>query len=78
MFNISWSEMALIVLIALVFVGPKELPSVVQTLARYISKARKMGRSLQAELDAIVREVETRVALDEKKSDLPKENNRDE
>ncbi len=40
MFDIGWSEMAVIALIALVVIGPKELPNAMRIVAKWARKAR--------------------------------------
>jgi len=47
MFDIAWSELLLIAVIALIFIGPKELPQVLHTLGRMGAKLRRSadGRS---------------------------------
>jgi sec-independent protein translocase protein TatB len=73
MFDMSWSEMLLIAVVALIVIGPKDLPKVVKTLAGYARKARSLAREFQsgleemareAELDDLKRTVEETVAID--------------
>lgn len=66
MFDIGWAEMAVIALIALVVIGPKELPGVLRTLALMMRKVRGMAREFQSGLDDMVREAE----LDEARKTL--------
>jgi len=58
MFDIGWSEMAVIAVVALVVIGPKELPSALKTFAYWSKQARKMAREFQSGVDEIVREAE--------------------
>jgi len=58
MFDIGWSEMAVIAVVALVVIGPKELPSALKTFAYWMKQARKMAREFQSGVDEIVREAE--------------------
>ena len=44
MFDIGWSEMAVVALIALIVIGPKELPKAMRSLAKWTRKARSMAR----------------------------------
>ena len=44
MFDIGWTEMAVIALVVIIFIGPKELPGVLRTLGQWVSKARAMAR----------------------------------
>ncbi|MGF1630995.1 MAG: Sec-independent protein translocase protein TatB [Kiloniellaceae bacterium] len=67
MFDIGWSEMAVIALIALIVIGPKDLPRAMKTAAQWMRKARSLTREFQSGIDDIVREAEledARKALD--------------
>ena len=67
MFDIGWSEMAVIALIALVVIGPKELPNAMRTAAKWARKARTLAREFQSGVDDMVREADledARKALD--------------
>jgi sec-independent protein translocase protein TatB len=63
MLDVGWTEMAIIALLALVVVGPKDLPRVLQTIGKWVRKARSLTREFQSSLDEMVREAE----LDEAK-----------
>lgn len=58
MFDIGWQELFLIGVVTLVVVGPKDLPRVLRTGARYMQKARAMSREFQNGLAEIAREAE--------------------
>ncbi len=58
MFDIGWIEMAVIALIALVVIGPKELPKAMRSLAKWTRKARSMAREFQTGIDDMVREAD--------------------
>src|SRR5918912_527424 len=58
MFDIGWSEMALILAVALVVIGPKDLPRVARQIGRWSAKARSMAREFQRSLDDMAREAE--------------------
>ena len=58
MFDIGWQELLLIGIVALVVVGPKDLPKVLRTTARVVQKARAMSREFQASLAEMAREAE--------------------
>ena len=45
MFDIAWSELLLIAVIALIFIGPKELPQVLHTFGRMVAKLRRSACS---------------------------------
>ena len=58
MFDIGWIEMAVIALIALVVIGPKELPKAMRSLAKWTRKARTMAREFQSGIDDMVRDAD--------------------
>lgn len=66
MFDIGWSEMAVIALLLLLVIGPRELPTMMRTVGRYVRKARMLTRDFQHSLDEMAREAE----LDEAKKTI--------
>lgn len=58
MFDIAWSELGVIAVVALVVIGPKDLPKVLRTVGQWTSKARSMAREFQSGIDDMVREAE--------------------
>jgi sec-independent protein translocase protein TatB len=58
MFDIGWSEIAIIVVVALVVLGPKELPNALRMATQWIRYARKMASEFQGGIDQMVREAE--------------------
>jgi len=58
MFDIGWTEMAVIALLALVVIGPKDLPRVLRTMGQYMRKARALSREFQSGLNDVMREAE--------------------
>lgn len=58
MLDIGWGEMAVIAIVALVVLGPKELPNALRTAAQWMRTARKLAREFQSGVDQIVREAE--------------------
>ena len=51
MLDIGWSELLLIGLVALIVVGPKDLPIMFRTLGRFTARARSMAREFQRAMD---------------------------
>ena len=51
MLDIGWSELVLIGVVALIVVGPKDLPIMFKTLGRFTAKARGMAREFQRAMD---------------------------
>lgn len=58
MFDFAWSEIALIAVVALVVIGPKDLPRVLRTVGVWTSRARNIARDFQSSLDQMIRESE--------------------
>jgi sec-independent protein translocase protein TatB len=58
MFDISWGELLLIGVVALVFIGPKELPTVLRTLGQWMAKLRRMANEFQNQFHEAMREAE--------------------
>jgi sec-independent protein translocase protein TatB len=58
MFEISWSELLILGIVTLVFVGPKELPVFLRTLGRYAGMVRRHANEFKAQFDAAMREAE--------------------
>jgi sec-independent protein translocase protein TatB len=58
MFDISWTEFLLIGVVALIVIGPKELPSVLRTLGQYTRKVRSMAADFQSQFQEAMREAE--------------------
>jgi sec-independent protein translocase protein TatB len=49
MFNIGFSEMLLIAAMALIFIGPKDLPQIARTLGRFLNELRRASDGLKSE-----------------------------
>ncbi|MFT0892290.1 Sec-independent protein translocase protein TatB [Pseudochelatococcus sp. G4_1912] len=58
MFDLSWSEILLVGAIALVVIGPRELPRVLRTVGQTLSKVRRMAGEFQTQFNAAMREAE--------------------
>ena len=56
MFDFAWTEIALIGVVALVAIGPKDLPVAIKAVAEMVKKARKMAGEFQTHVDEMVRE----------------------
>ena len=66
MFDLGWTEMAVVALIALIVIGPKDLPRVLRTAGKWAGKARAIAREFRVSLDDMVRNAE----LDDVKKDV--------
>jgi sec-independent protein translocase protein TatB len=58
MFDFAWSEFGLIAVVALVLIGPKDLPIAIKSVAGMIKKARRMAGEFQTHVDEMVREAD--------------------
>ncbi|WP_084294682.1 Sec-independent protein translocase protein TatB [Asaia prunellae] len=64
MFDFSWSEIALIVVVALVFIGPKDMPTAIRAVSRGIKAVRRMASEFQGHVDEMIREADLGEARD--------------
>src|ERR1700726_2154705 len=58
MFDIGWSELLVIAVVALIAIGPKELPGVLRMVGQWMGKARKMAAEFQGQFQEAMREAE--------------------
>jgi len=58
MFDIGWSELVVIGIVALIAIGPKELPVVLRMVGQWMGKARKMASEFQGQFQEAMREAE--------------------
>jgi sec-independent protein translocase protein TatB len=77
MFDVGWTELLVIGIVALIVVGPRDLPGMFRALGRFTAKARSLGREFQRAMEAAadesgVKDVakDLRAAADPKKMGL--------
>src|ERR1043166_9348397 len=58
MFDIGWSELLVIGVVALIAIGPKELPGVLRTVGQWMGKVRRMASEFQGQFQEALREAE--------------------
>ncbi len=58
MFDIGWSELVVIAVVALIAIGPKELPGVLRAVGNYMGKIRRMASEFQGQFQEAMREAE--------------------
>ena len=58
MFGIDWQELLVIVIVAVLVVGPKDLPLAMRTAGRWIAKVRRVSSHFRSGLDTMIREAE--------------------
>src|SRR3546814_10317506 len=72
MFDIAPTELLIVALVALVVIGPKDLPRVMRTVGHWVGKAKGMARHFRSGLDTMMREAE----LEEMEKKWKEENER--
>ena len=58
MFGIDSSELAVVAILALIFIGPKDLPKVLRTLGYWVGRVRGMARHFTSGIENMIREAE--------------------
>jgi sec-independent protein translocase protein TatB len=58
MFDIGWSEFVVIGVVALIVIGPKELPAVLRAIGQWTTKIRRMAGEFQSQFQEAMREAE--------------------
>ena len=58
MFDIAPTELLVVALVALLVIGPKDLPKVMRTVGHWVGRARGMARHFRTGVDAMIREAE--------------------
>lgn len=58
MFDIAPTELLIVALVALVVIGPKDLPRVMRTVGQWVGRARGMARHFRSGIDTMIREAE--------------------
>ena len=58
MFDIGWSELVVIGVVALIVIGPKELPGVLRMIGQWMGKVRRMASEFQGQFQEAMREAE--------------------
>ena len=58
MFDFAWSEIALIAVVAMIAIGPKDMPVAIRAVTAWIKKARRMAAEFQTHVDEMVREAD--------------------
>jgi sec-independent protein translocase protein TatB len=71
MIDFAWSEFLFIALLALILIGPKELPTVLRYIGRMVGKARAFTKEFSSQLDLEAHMEST--DLDIKNTDIPKD-----
>jgi len=74
MFDISWSELLIVMVVALVVIGPKDLPKFTRKAGQWAGRARAMADQFRKSFDEMARQAELdelRAEVERLKSDMP-------
>ncbi|MEL7542454.1 MAG: Sec-independent protein translocase protein TatB [Pseudomonadota bacterium] len=66
MFDLGWSEMLIIAVVAIIVVGPKDLPRMLRTIGKFVGQAKRMASEFTSQFNDAVRDSE----LDDLRKDL--------
>ncbi len=58
MLDVGWQELLVIAVVAIIVVGPRELPQLMRTVGQWLGRARRMAREFQYNIEEIGREAE--------------------
>ena len=58
MFGVDTSELLIVAVLALIVIGPKELPTTMRTVGRWVGKVRGMARHFTSGIETMIREAE--------------------
>src|ERR1700761_2052638 len=64
MFDFAWSEIAVIAAVALVVIGPKDLPIALRAISGFVKKARRMAGEFQTHVDEMMRDADLKDVKD--------------
>lgn len=65
MFDFAWSELGVIAVVALIFIGPKDMPVALKSVTGMIKKARRMASEFQTHVDDLVRDADLHEVRDQ-------------
>lgn len=65
MFDFAWSELAVIGVVALLVIGPKDLPKAIKTVGDFVRKARSMASEFRTHVDEMVKDADLKEVRDQ-------------
>ncbi len=77
MFDIGWTELLVVATVAIIVVGPKDLPRMLRTFGQTVGKLRRMAGEFQSTFNDAVRDVEKQADIDEMRKAADKAGNFD-
>ena len=76
--QIGWFEILIIVILAILIIGPKDFPIVLKKMGGWIRSIKKYFNEIQKGVDDMENEVEKEISLEENFSNKTKDNKKDE
>lgn len=70
MFDVSWTEILVVAVIAIIVVGPKELPGMLRAFGKTFGQVKRTAREFQNTFNDALREAERQANLDDMRKDL--------
>ena len=70
MFDIGWSEIVVIAVVAIIVVGPKDLPRMLRTFGRMMGQVRRTANEFRRQFDDALRDAERQADLADTRKDL--------
>jgi sec-independent protein translocase protein TatB len=58
MFGIDWEELLVIIIVAVIVIGPKDMPMALRTAGRWIARVRRVSNHFKAGIETMIREAE--------------------
>jgi len=58
MFGIDWEEFLVIIVVAVIVIGPKDMPMALRTVGRWIARVRRVSNHFKAGIETMIREAE--------------------
>jgi sec-independent protein translocase protein TatB len=76
--QIGWFEILVIVVLAILIIGPKDFPIVIKKIGNWVSSTKKYFSDIQKEITDVENDIENEIEIKEKYSNLNKDNKADE
>lgn len=58
MFGIDWEELLVIIIVAVIVIGPKDMPMALRTAGRWIARVRRVSNHFKSGIETMIREAE--------------------
>jgi len=76
--QIGWFEILVIVVLAILIIGPKDFPIVIKKIGNWVGSTKKYFGNIQKEITDVENDIENEIKIKEKYSNLNKDNKADE